>query len=66
MGSWTNPMNRIPSAPPAIARIGASARTRSRSPGSIGICITKIIASTPMSETIEATAAPSILPISTV
>ena len=59
-------MNRMPSAPPATARIGASASTRSRSPGSIGICITMIIARTPMSEIIAATAAPSILPMSTV
>ena len=66
LGSWTKPMNRMPSAPPAIARIGASMSTRIRSPGSIGICITTIIASTPMSEIIAATAAPSILPIRTV
>ena len=59
-------MNRTPSAPPATARIGASMSTRTRSPGSIGICITKIIARTPISATIEATAAPSILPMSTV
>ena len=45
------PMKKIPSAPPARARTGASAMTRSRSPRSIGICMTKIIATIPTSET---------------
>ena len=31
-GSWVIPMKKTPSAPPARARIGASATTRSRSP----------------------------------
>ena len=41
-------------------------RTRTRSPGSIGICITTIIARTPISEIIAATPRRSILPMSTV
>ena len=44
-------------------RGSAQRSTRSRSPGSIGICMTTIIARTPTSETIAATADPMILPI---
>ena len=50
-GSCVMPMKKTPSAPPARARTGASAMTRSRSPKFIGICMTKIIATIPTSET---------------
>ena len=56
------PTISTPSAPPASARIGASAMTRSRSPKFIGICMTKIIATIPTSETSAAIPDPTSLP----
>ena len=63
--SCVRPMKKTPRAPPARARTGVSAMTRSRSPGFIGICMITIMAMIPTSETMAATPDPMSLPRST-
>ena len=55
-------MKKTPSAPPASASTGVSANTRIRSPAFIGICMMKIIATIPTSETSAAIPEPISLP----